>query len=83
MAVRRRRPLFRPPRPRRNRYIPSSDRAHSTPQPDSGYAVVRRLRIRFPGLPLRNEAQGLRFGWEIGVADATLIGIRICSFDDF
>jgi hypothetical protein len=53
MAVRRRRPLFLPPRPRRNRFIPaSSDRARSTPQPCKGFACARRLCIRFPGLPL-------------------------------
>ena len=40
MAVRRRRPLFLLPRPRRNRDIPaSSDRARSTPQPGEGDAL--------------------------------------------
>ena len=32
---------------------PSSERARSTPQPNSGFAVVRRLRIRSPVPPLK------------------------------
>ena len=56
MAVRRRRPLFLPPHPRRNRYIPASDRAHSTPQPSRDFVHARRLRIRFPGLLFQNKA---------------------------
>ena len=82
MAVRRRRPLFLPPRPRRNRDIPSSDRAHSTSQPCKGFACARRLRIRFPGLPLRIEALRLRCGREIGITLCVMVGSlflrRIC-----
>ena len=41
----------------------SSDRAHSIPQPGSGYADARRLHIRFPGLPLRNVQGIAHFGF--------------------
>jgi hypothetical protein len=37
----------------------SSDRARSAPQPDKGRAFVRRLRIRFPGLPHKIKAPAL------------------------
>ena len=46
------------PRIRFNRFSGdmSSEWARSAPQPDKGKAFVRRLRIRFPGLPLKIKA---------------------------
>ena len=60
MDARRIRPLFLPPRPRRNRYTPSSDEACSVPLP--GFAKVpRKLHIRSLRLPLELRPASLGF----------------------
>ena len=77
MAVRRRRPLFLPPHPRRNQIIPASEWACSTPQPRRGFACARRLRIRAPILPFQPEpaGAGLPVGRENKVSrDARRVG---------
>ena len=61
MDGRRIRPLFLPPYPRRNRYIPSSKETRSIPLLRFA-KEPQKLHIRSSLFPLRTKARGLPFG---------------------
>ena len=60
MDARRIRPLFLPPHPRRNQYIPSSEETRSIPFPRFAQAP-RKLHIRSFLLPLKIKGQAFDF----------------------